>query len=1242
MKHLWRKTFSFLMAMAMVVSIISIPPANAASDYFHFTDYSTSEDSPTQVNSGTIDIAGNYNGVSFDSISFKIETISRKGTEWEVIGVLDGTGTAPHQEGQNGFRFTNVKLPREGLNRITVTGRASGNLVSGVAYVYFPNVPTVYNVQLVDGRPLAADVPTVVDTNTISLTLKAPNATSVLVQGRNAMSGGTDDYLITNVPVSPGLNKIQIVASNATMSYTLSRDVVYYNGSPIAYDVKIDSTSLEGNPTVGPNNAVNLSGEITGKLIVELDQSNPSDPVVFAEIKDRSGNLVATDPLNTNTTTVSEDKKVSVTGAVYSFAIYDFVSVADYTVQKSDDYILNIVTNFSTITGANFPLPFTYRSGDSPIIEEVRQLYNVTEPTDPDRTVQFSSSSLFTEDLVFFQTPIWLSVKTRPGSFDLDDNNYKAELTTTVGGNLVGDPAFTYVLDHDDHPYYQTSTGELVFKITNLPAGEQILNITLTNTIPADDESVTKHISLNYVPTPFIDLDNMYNGKIYHSAAELSAITGKLINFNLDAGSPDLDSFWVTVNGTTHQMKNGGGQTPIDTATGTFNYPLTDLNQQLVDGPNRITITGMASGVPVTTSITVYLFSDQLPRVVDLRPVPVTNPRSNNDADQKFMLDQELAYTTHERAMDVLFSVSQADSVSVSIDGDHHTSTTAGTLNPEDLTKMIVDGSGFRLINIPLPATGVTSVTVTAARGTTTASQTLQITRVQLPYVILSPILPEEQVINQNFINVSIRAEGADQILLGKEEMVRGEGDIFRAQINNLKKGNNTIKFTITTGGNKQNGQFVINYAAQNEVGAQYKAPMPSSGKLSAFNDAITIQFPRGTMLRTPENKLLDSNMPPVDLFNAQQLMLGIADPHDGRTIKRYNRVGEMVGNVPQDGNFAMISPRWSTFLNNGRAQFRFASELFWVDAGFYNADSSKYEVLDGMHPYHVDSANNRDYSFALRGPNQWFVPTNRGEVTLKYDPSIRNESAKNLSVWYFSDNIWKNIGGTVNTSRKTITAPMEGFGYYAVMSVRYGFDDITGHRYARNYLDTMFAKGIMEPMGGSIFGVYDNITRGEFATMIVKILDLPLNYDLDPNKLTFQDVPPFGLQGAMWDFRHVETAARAGIISGMGPRVFRPGDFLTREQAAAIIARAMNYKLGTPEKDLSSLTKQFVDAGSIEYYALTSVQAVVKDKIMQGSPNPLQEGEKKPTFSFNPKSNLNRADMAIIAYNIMAKLRRI
>lgn len=86
------------------------------------------------------------------------------------------------------------------------------------------------------------------------------------------------------------------------------------------------------------------------------------------------------------------------------------------------------------------------------------------------------------------------------------------------------------------------------------------------------------------------------------------------------------------------------------------------------------------------------------------------------------------------------------------------------------------------------------------------------------------------------------------------------------------------------------------------------------------------------------------------------------------------------------------------------------------------------------------------------------------------------------------------------------------------------------------------------------------------------------------------------------------------------------------------MIARAMNAKLAANDSKLSSaLGKSFLDSSSIEYYARPAVQAVTKAKIMEGSPVTVP-GAKKPSYQFNPKGNMTRAEAAKIAVELLKK----
>src|SRR5690606_30025498 len=118
-------------------------------------------------------------------------------------------------------------------------------------------------------------------------------------------------------------------------------------------------------------------------------------------------------------------------------------------------------------------------------------------------------------------------------------------------------------------------------------------------------------------------------------------------------------------------------------------------------------------------------------------------------------------------------------------------------------------------------------------------------------------------------------------------------------------------------------------------------------------------------------------------------------------------------------------------------------------------------------------------------------VPTNRGELTLTFDESVVQDAGTIVTVFMFNDQgEWVNLGGVVDTRRNTVTVPFDDFGYYMVAKLRYGFNDITNHPWARNVLEALFSKGIMVNLRTEDFGVDDYISRGEFATLLVKSLN--------------------------------------------------------------------------------------------------------------------------------------------------------
>ncbi len=256
-----------------------------------------------------------------------------------------------------------------------------------------------------------------------------------------------------------------------------------------------------------------------------------------------------------------------------------------------------------------------------------------------------------------------------------------------------------------------------------------------------------------------------------------------------------------------------------------------------------------------------------------------------------------------------------------------------------------------------------------------------------------------------------------------------------------------------------------------------------------------------------------------------------------------------------------------------------------------------------------------------------------------------------------FGDSTDINLGGLVNKTARTVTIPLEGTvdGYYAVFTSVVGaqnYTDLPADGWYYHPVSALFAKGVMKPansinnpwnysgVGGSdTFGLSSslNICRGEFAYIIVKALGLPL---IDVSTSTFPDVDS-GLSGEYEDA--IETAARNGLIAGLPNGNFGWSQTLTREQAAAIIARAARLTLTTDEQAVDAVLKTVFkdgedtdvsgDGKGISVWARPSVLACYKAGYIGGVP--VTDG-----VEFQGGASLTRAQAASLIHKMMQKMK--
>lgn len=152
-------------------------------------------------------------------------------------------------------------------------------------------------------------------------------------------------------------------------------------------------------------------------------------------------------------------------------------------------------------------------------------------------------------------------------------------------------------------------------------------------------------------------------------------------------------------------------------------------------------------------------------------------------------------------------------------------------------------------------------------------------------------------------------------------------------------------------------------------------------------------------------------------------------------------------------------------------------------------------------------------------------------------------------------------IGVTISGGRVWVTQnfrrPSSGVTFSPASTTAFG--DVTGNSVHATSISRVTSRKIAEPCGTSRFCPTAPVTRAEFATMLVRALDLPAT-----TTRQFTDIS--GPHVA-----NIEALAAAGLTGGCAPGRFCPEVQLTREQMATFFARALQATpRPSPFKDVS------------------------------------------------------------------------
>ena len=229
--------------------------------------------------------------------------------------------------------------------------------------------------------------------------------------------------------------------------------------------------------------------------------------------------------------------------------------------------------------------------------------------------------------------------------------------------------------------------------------------------------------------------------------------------------------------------------------------------------------------------------------------------------------------------------------------------------------------------------------------------------------------------------------------------------------------------------------------------------------------------------------------------------------------------------------------------------------------------------------------------------------------IVMDPDGAVRHVPTQ---VTVVDSNYYAKINSLTNSTYSVVWHPLE-------------FKDAAGH-WAKEAINDMGSRMVINGVGNGIFQPDRDITRAEFTAIVVTALGLKPGM----GTVNFADV-----KDSDWYSGYIRTAFEYKLVSGYDAAKFGPKDSITREQAMAIIARAMKVtplKVELAEGESQKLLGAYLDGEKTAGYAKDSIAACIKAGVVQGRNGNI----------LDPKKNITRAEVAVIVRNMLKKANLI
>jgi hypothetical protein len=347
---------------------------------------------------------------------------------------------------------------------------------------------------------------------------------------------------------------------------------------------------------------------------------------------------------------------------------------------------------------------------------------------------------------------------------------------------------------------------------------------------------------------------------------------------------------------------------------------------------------------------------------------------------------------------------------------------------------------------------------------------------------------------------------------------------------------------------------------------------------------------------------------------------------------------GIMVRDIAYDGN-KYVSVGGLGIIYGGEGNH---SEQYRITASSSDLENWDIERTEGISS--LNSVVWAQDKFTAAGDNGTILISSDGQnwaeasspTTVNLNDIIWNGSyylacGEKGTILYSQDGISWNISET-DTTDDLIEIYSSGDSYFAVgtNTILTGiniqlpeskFTDIKGH-WAENFINEAYSLNIVNGIDDYHFSPDRSITRAEFAAIVVRALNLE---STDVNQM-FSDVT-----ADQWFYDEISAAYENGLIDGYGEGIFKPNNPISREEAMAVMERALKYydiDTNMSETDIAEILSGFNDFGEVSNWAAKSAAVCISNDIFEGSGGYLR-----------PTDSITRAETAKIILKLLESI---